>query len=104
MNLGKAQKFDATKAIKPINAHPEAVAQGAIKGAQSLISSVGSANAAGGATGKGGFTSAAAAKQAAPYAAGVTNDPEVGYVPQAQGVNYQPDQMERSYGYGYGKL
>jgi hypothetical protein len=106
MNLGSAERFAATKAVKPINAHPEAVGQGIIKGAESLISSVAGAYAggAGGATGAGGFTSAAAAKQAAPYAAGVSNVPGVGYVPQAQGVNYQPDQMERTYGAGYGNL
>lgn len=54
MNLGSADRFDATKAVKPINAHPEAVGQGIIQGAQSLVSSLGSAYTAnaGGAAGK----------------------------------------------------
>jgi hypothetical protein len=53
--------------------------------------------------GKGGFNSMTQAKLAAPNAAGYSNVEGIGIVPQAKGVNYEPDQMERLYGYGYGK-
>jgi hypothetical protein len=80
--------------------HPEALYQGIASGIGGLAGGVASKfsskpNAAGG------YNSKAEASAAAPYRGGISFEPDMGYIPRAQGVNYQPDQFQRMYGYNY---
>lgn len=96
--------YKATKPWDVPSSHPEYISQGIASAIKSIAGSVGgaiSAKAMSGPNATGGYDTEAAAKQAAPNAAGFSNVPGVGIVPRAQGVNYEPDQMERLYGYNY---
>jgi len=88
--------------------HPEAIAQGAATGISNGISlGMDLGRFKGGSqqpNSTGGYDTQQQAQAAAPNAAGYTNVQGVGWVPQAQGVNYQPDQMQRMYGYNYGNM
>jgi len=85
------------------SAHPEKVTEGMAQGVSNFAQGISSAAGAyKGATpnASSGYNSVTDAQQAAPYAYGYSRDGS-SYYPQAKGVNYQPDQMERLYGYNY---
>jgi hypothetical protein len=90
------------------SSHPEANAQGLSSGITNGLSiGLGMGQAKGGSqqpNSTGGYDSQQQVQTAAPHAAGYTYVEGTGWVPQAQGVNYQPDQMQRLYGYNYGNM
>jgi len=110
MNAGANQPTTHPQSTKPWevdSSHPEYVTQGISKGVSSFVK-----EAAGGYTGMqgasssqtpnstGGYDSQKQVQKAAPNAAGYSYVDGIGWVPQAQGVNYQPDQGERMWGSG----
>jgi hypothetical protein len=102
---GKGQssvQYQPTSGWNIPSSHPEAIAQGIEQGVGNLASGVMMAKMAQtpSPNATGGYNTTAEAKQAAPYAAGYSKVEGIGVVPRAQGVNYQPDQGERYWGYG----
>jgi len=79
--------------------HPEALYNGIAQGIGSLAMGAAALkapkpNAAGG------FNTQQDAQSAAQYAAGFSQDEAGNWFPRAKGISYQPDQMERQFGYG----
>jgi hypothetical protein len=85
------------------SSHPEYKTQGLASGISSIAQALPTAfmgiKAGMSPNAKGGYDSKMAAQQAAPYRGGISFEPDMGYIPQAQGVNYQPDQFTQKYGY-----
>jgi hypothetical protein len=92
--------FQATRPWQIQSTQSEKIAEGIGKGIGSLAGGVASKFASH-PNATGGYNSQLSASVAAPHAAGYNNVDGIGWVPRAQGVNYQPDQFARMYGYNY---
>jgi hypothetical protein len=98
--------LQSTKAWHIPSSHPEYLSQGLEKGISNMASGISNGaimafNHSQKPNDTGGYDTKSAVKSAAPYAYGQTQVPGMGWIPQAKGINYQPDQWERLYGNNY---
>jgi hypothetical protein len=93
--------IESTRPWEIQSPHSEKIAEGIAQGVSNFAMGLAALKAAQKPNAAGGFDTKGAAKQAAPYASGISQDAQGNFYPQAQGVNYQPDQIERLYGYNY---